>query len=260
MHREPHPSVAQKVARFLERMRPDPVVSELWDMLPDVVFWVKDDAGRFLVINQALADQAQRPKAMILGKRDVDCFPNELASNYMHDDDQVLKQGIPIRNKPELVLTPEGVVEWRQTTKLPVFSHDGEIIGTAGISRKMDAEVPLPHEYAALTHIVNRISKGLSQKITVRELAEESHFSISTLERYFHSHFGLSPHEFLLKIKVNRAAQLLSNSTLNISEIAAECGYDNVSSFSRAFRRQLGETPGAYRRRHRSVATAVDAD
>lgn len=257
---EPHPSVSRKIAQFLEQMRPDPVVSELWDMLPDVVFWVKDEAGRFLIINQALADQAQRTKAMILGKRDVDCFPNELASNYMHDDDRVLKQGIPIRNKPELVLTPEGVVEWRQTTKLPVFARDGAIIGTAGISRKMDAQVPLPHEYAALTHIVNRISRRLSEKITVRELAEESHFSISTLERYFHSHFGLSPNEFLLKIKVNRAAQLLSNSTLNISEIAAECGYDNVSSFSRAFRREIGETPGTYRKRHRSATTAMELE
>lgn len=252
-----HPTVAKQVSDFLDRMRPDPVVSELWDMLPNVVFWVKDSDGRFLVINQALADQAQRPKSMILGKRDVDCFPNELATNYMHDDDRVLKQGIPIRNKPELVLTPEGVVEWRQTTKLPVFSHDGTIIGTAGISRKMAAEIPLPHEYAALTHIVNRISKRLSQKITVKEMADESHFSISTLERYFHAHLGLSPNEFLLKIKVNRAAQLLSNSTLNISEIATECGYDNVSSFSRAFRRQKGETPGAYRKRHRSVTGSV---
>lgn len=222
-------------------------------MLPDVVFWVKDEEGRFLVINQALADQAQRPKSSIIGKRDVDCFPNELASNYMHDDDRVLKQGKPIRNKPELVLTPEGTVEWRQTTKFPVYSREGTIIGTAGISRKMAGQVPLPQEYAALTRIVNRVSKNLSSKMTVKEMAEESHFSISTLERYFHSHFGLSPNEFLLKIKINRASQLLSASTLNISEIASECGYENVSSFSRAFRRHMGTTPGNYRRRHRTL-------
>lgn len=242
-----------KVAEFLSQMRPDPVVSELWDMLPDVVFWVKDEEGRFVIINQALADQAQRPKSRIIGKRDVDCFPNELASNYMHDDDRVLKQGKPIRNKPELVLTPEGIVEWRQTTKFPVYSHDDRIIGTAGISRKMAGDVPLPQEYAALNRIVNRVSKDLSAKISVKEMAEESHFSISTLERYFHSHFGLSPNEFLLKIKINRAAQLLSTSTLNISEIASECGYENVSSFSRAFRRHMGTTPGTYRKKHRSM-------
>lgn len=245
----------KKVSEFLEKMKPDPVISDLWDMLADVVFWVKDEEGRFLIINQALADQAQRPKSRIIGKRDVDCFPNELASNYMHDDDRVLKEGKPIRNKPELVLTPEGTVEWRQTTKFPVFSKSGTIIGTAGISRKMANDVPLPQEYAALTRIVNRVSKGLSSKMSVKEMAEESHFSVSTLERYFHSHFGLSPNEFLLKLKINRASQLLSTSTLNISEIASECGYENVSSFSRAFRRHMGTTPGNYRKLHRSFET-----
>ena len=236
-------------------MRPEPVISELWDMLTDVVFWVKDEEGRFLIINQALADQAQRPKSHIIGKKDADCFPNELANSYMHDDDQVFKEGKPIRNKPELVLTPEGSVEWRQTTKFPVYSKKGKIIGTAGISRRMAKDVPLPQEYAALTRIVNRVSKNLSAKISVKDMAADSHFSVSTLERYFQSHFRLSPNEFLLKIKMNRAAQLLSASTLNVSEIATECGYENVSSFSRAFRRHMGMTPGNYRKLHRSTNT-----
>ncbi len=225
---------------------------DLWNMMPDVAFWVKDGGGRFIWVNDTLCNQAQLSRADLIGKRDVDCFPNELANNYMHDDAVILEGGAPILNKLELVMTPEGCVEWRQTTKYPVLNKENDVLGTQGISRKMESDVPLPQEYAALGHIIEHASENLAKKVTVKDLAREAHLSVSTLERYFRSHFRLSPNELLRKVRMNRAYLLLSSSALNVSEIAGECGYESLSSFSRAFRLYSGKTPVEYRTSHQS--------
>jgi AraC-like DNA-binding protein len=237
---------------FLEKMHPGFHGLELWNVLPDVSFWIKDHLGRFVWINDTLAGQAQLSRSEVVGKRDADCFPNELASIYMHDDAEIVATGKPMLNKPELVMTPVGGVEWRQTTKIPVLNKNGEVFGTSGISRKMARDIPLPPEYAALVKIISHASENLSKGVKIRDLARSVHLSISTLERYIRAHLRIAPNELLRKIKMNRAYQLLSNSTLNISEIAVECGYESVSSFSRAFRHYSGMTPGAYREKNRS--------
>jgi AraC-like DNA-binding protein len=245
---EEQEALAQTQA-FLDQVRMDPQALVLWNALSDILFWIKDRNGRFVWINDYLASQTQLPKSEVIGKTDVDCFPNELASIYMHDDAEILEKGTSIINKPELVMTPEGGVEWRQTTKSPIHSKAGSIVGTTGVSRKLAEGIPLPPEYATLAKMIGYITDNLSKRILIRDLARTTHLSISTLERYIHSHLRISPITLLRKIRMNRACQLLSNSTLNISEIATECGYESLSSFSRAFRRQHGMTPGDYRAR-----------
>lgn len=237
---------------FTKNMLSGPPSIELWDMLSDVAFWIKDHRSRFVWINDTLAKQAQLPKSEVIGKCDVDCFHSELAHNYMMDDYAIVAGGGPILNKPELVMTPEGGVEWRQTTKYPVLNKEGKPFGSKGISRKMESDVPLPQEYAALGHIITHASENLAKRVTVQDLAKEAHLSVSTLERYFQAHLRISPNELLRKIKMNRAFLLLTSSALNVSEIAGECGYESLSSFSRAFRRYIGMTPLEYRQNHQS--------
>ncbi len=220
---------------------------ELWDLLGDVIAWVKDCDGRFLWVNEAFAKQARIPLAEIVGKRDADCFPGELASVYMQDDVQVVADGTPIKNKPELVITLEGGVEWRQTSKFPVRNAKGRRVGTMGMSRKMAAGIPLPTEHAILGRIIEWAQKNVARGVKVSDMAREAHVSLSTLERYIGAHLGVSPLELLRKIKMDRACRLLSESSLNVSEIASQCGYESVSSFARAFRTREGMSPGAYR-------------
>lgn len=236
---------------FLSNMQHGPPNTDLWDMLADVTFWVKDHCGRFVWINDTFAKQAQMNREQVIGKRDIDCFPGELANIYMHDDAEIIAGGPPIKNKPELVISLDGGIEWRQTSKFPVRNKKGEVFGTTGISRQMAKNIPLPPEYATIAKIITFAQKNLANKVMVKDLAERMHISISTLERYIHAHFGITPNALLRKIKFNRAVYLLSTSTLNIGEIAAECGYESESSFSRAFRHRTNKTPGEYRQEQR---------
>ena len=63
-------------------------------------------------------------------------------------------------------------------------------------------------------------------------------------------HFGVSPSAYVNRIRMEHATRLLAGSDTTISEIALDCGLENLSHFYRIFRQHYGMTPRAYRRRH----------
>lgn len=221
----------------------------LWDQLDDIAFWVKDLEGRFVWVNLTLAEQARAPREAIIGTRDSDWFLNELASVYMLDDANLLKAEQPILNKPEMVMSPEGAVGWYMTSKFPHYDdRTRRLRGSFGMSRPMEAGGTLPSEYSALSRIVSHARQGIAQGVSVEKLAKVAHMSVSTLERTVRRHLKITPQELLQRIRMNRARHLLTASTLQVGEIALECGYESFSAFSRAFRKAYGCAPGALRK------------
>jgi len=225
----------------------------LWDLLDDIAFWVKDLEGRFVWDNLTLAAQAQAPRAAVLGTRDSDWFFNELASIYMEDDATLIKERKPILNKPELVMSPDGEVTWSATSKYPHFETNGRLVGSYGMSRPMEAVGALPTEYSDLSLVVNHARQEIARGVTVEALAKVAHMSLSTLERTVRRHLKITPQELLQRIRMNRARHLLTASTLNVGEIALECGYQSFSAFSRAFRKTYDCAPGELRQSARRM-------
>jgi AraC-like DNA-binding protein len=219
----------------------------LWDQLDETAFWVKDLEGRFVWVNLTLAEQAQAPRAAVLGTRDSDWFLNELASVYMEDDATLIKEQRPMLNKAELVMSPDGGVGWHVTSKYPHYDHSGQLIGSYGMSRPMEAVGVLPPQYSDLSRIVSHARREIARGVTVKALAKVAHMSLSTLERTVRRHLRITPQELLQRIRMNRARHLLTASSLKIGEIALECGYESFSAFSRAFRKAYGCAPGEMR-------------
>ncbi len=219
----------------------------LWDLLDDVIFWIKDTDGTFLWVNQAFAEQAGAERAAVIGTKDDDWFFNELASVFMRDDAQVAGGGKPLVNKPELVMRMDGDVAWHSTSKFPFRDRKGKILGTCGMSRLMEGETGLPVEYADLSEIITRARANLGKDQTVERLARSLHLSVSTLERCTRRYLGMTPQCLLRRIRMHRARHLLTSSSLRIGEIALACGYESFSAFSRAFRKHYGRAPGWFR-------------
>lgn len=69
--------------------------------------------------------------------------------------------------------------------------------------------------------------------------------------RRFRALFGMTPFDFMLAQRLNRARRLLASSDLSIKEVAAAAGYDEPPYFARVFARQMGVAPSAYRAAHR---------
>jgi AraC-like DNA-binding protein len=87
-----------------------------------------------------------------------------------------------------------------------------------------------------------------SGEVNLELLASEAGMSSRTFRRQFKQRMGLSPRAYILGQRINRAKQLLTDTTLPIKQIATQLGYSDVYFFTRQFREQTGLPPALYRR------------
>jgi AraC family transcriptional regulator, exoenzyme S synthesis regulatory protein ExsA len=83
--------------------------------------------------------------------------------------------------------------------------------------------------------------------LSLEEYAKLCHRSLSSFKREFEKHFQESPGKWLLQKRLDYAAALLRNSKMNVTEIAFESGFEDVSHFSRVFKERFADSPVAYR-------------
>ena len=104
---------------------------------------------------------------------------------------------------------------------------------------------PLPRHI--LRRVIDRM-RNLDTELSLQVLAKESGYSRVHFVRMFRAATGYPPHNYLLKLRVDRARELLASPTLSLTDIALECGFSSHSHLSRVFRQVLGATPSEYRR------------
>jgi transcriptional regulator GlxA family with amidase domain len=92
--------------------------------------------------------------------------------------------------------------------------------------------------------------------ISVSALAEHCDTSERSLLRHFKSHYGMTPLEHIQRLRVERAKALLETTHLSFDEVVERCGYSDVSSFRKLFKRATALTPADYRERFRLRARA----
>ena len=83
--------------------------------------------------------------------------------------------------------------------------------------------------------------------ITVEEIADACRLNRSYFSKLFKEKKGCPPQEFLIRLRLSKAADLMRNTTMTISAISASCGYPNQLHFSRAFKRRYGVPPREWR-------------
>lgn len=97
--------------------------------------------------------------------------------------------------------------------------------------------------------------------IRIAEVADYIGISRSYFTEIFKRKIYMSPQEFLMKVRINRAKELLEQTQLPISVVAASVGYEDQLAFSRIFKKKIGESPEKYRKRlminHREKENAM---
>jgi AraC family transcriptional regulator, exoenzyme S synthesis regulatory protein ExsA len=83
--------------------------------------------------------------------------------------------------------------------------------------------------------------------LSLEEFAKLCNRSLSTFKRDFRKHYGTSPGRWLLDQRLECSARLLTSTSMNVTEIVFECGFEQPSHFSRAFKAKFGRTPSEYR-------------
>lgn len=100
---------------------------------------------------------------------------------------------------------------------------------------------------ASLNYIMNHFDK----QVTVRQLAEIEHFNPTYYVEWFKRSFGTSPIAYIRELRLNKAKELLANTSYTIMQIAQQIGYENQATLTRLFQKEIGMTPGAYRQKCR---------
>jgi PAS domain S-box-containing protein len=106
----------------------------LIDNLPDSIY-VKDTAGRHLLVNRATVQGTGLTMEQMLGKTDLELYPPEFAQQWYDDDLALIQSGRPLINQEELSVDETGREGWDLTTKVPVYDGQGQVIGLVGVTR-----------------------------------------------------------------------------------------------------------------------------
>lgn len=93
------------------------------------------------------------------------------------------------------------------------------------------------------------MQENLSQTLTLDNIAQSVHLSISFFSRKFKQETGYAPIEYFNHLRIQRACQLLHFSQLRINEVASQIGINDPFYFSRLFKQQMGMSPVQYRKR-----------
>ena len=136
----------------------------------------------------------------------------------------------------ELFLFPEN--------RLKIFSGFYALLNRI-FREQLPREDPLYHAMRYLeAHIAD-------PELSNAALAAEAHISEVWFRRLFANRHGVTPRQYILDIRINRAKQLLSGSPNTVTSIAEQCGFTSLYHFCRAFKARTGMTPTEYATRNR---------
>lgn len=98
-----------------------------------------------------------------------------------------------------------------------------------------------------LSSVINYITNNLSKNISINDLAELVYLHPNYFIRYFKKHMGSSPKNYINKLKLEKAKELLITTKLSIVDISKEIGYSDSCYFSKYFKKITGFTPTEFR-------------
>ena len=111
-------------------------------------------------------------------------------------------------------------------------------------AQHLETKSPSPDIFSALSYI----NQNFAEDISLSTLSEICGYSLSYLCRLFKQETGLTPIQYLNKIRMESACRLLASTDLSVIEICAECGCGCVRNFNREFKKRFGLTPIEYRK------------
>lgn len=235
---------------FLEETGGILPVDRLFDGVPDIVFFIKDAVGRYMAVNDTLAERCGLAgKDEAIGRTAVELFPEPFGNAFAAQDRGILRGGPAIRDHLELHLYPGGKSGWCLTFKEPIPGKQGGVAGICGISRDLHAPGAQAGEFKAMSAAIDHIHRHYDEPLRLPALAEMAGMSVYQFDQRIRSLFRVTAGQYLVKVRIDAACNRLAGSTDPISRIALDCGYSDQSAFSRQFKQVAGMSPLAYRRK-----------
>ena len=172
-------------------------IIEIFNLMPDILFWVKDEKGCFVYANQHFLEHLGVTSLIqIVGYSDFDFSAPHIAKQFSVDDQKVMNGEI-VNNRLDMNKGNSDEIAWFTTSKRPLFDEQGNAIGSYGISRHLEKTSLVLSGMDALKAPVDYVRKNYMHNICLQELADITYLSISALERRFKKYLGKTPKQFI---------------------------------------------------------------
>ena len=100
-----------------------------------------------------------------------------------------------------------------------------------------------------LKKVIEFTMQNFQNKIQMKEILEIANMSNTTFSVFFKKHYHSSYSEYLLKVRIGYACNLLTDSNRSIAQISYDAGFENISNFNRQFKKGKGITPKEFRKK-----------
>jgi AraC family L-rhamnose operon transcriptional activator RhaR len=213
------------------------------------------DCADLTVANCCLSAKALRAELAVL--RDIPMLRRMMWTDPMASGTHGVAVVTVEQTAADEAIAEIGLLERDLATKARSGRVLGRLVTVLGIladGRDVEPATVASTTHPAVAATVAQFEASPERQWRLDDLAQEVNLDPAYLGRLFTRHIGLTPMSFLARIRAERAAALLTHSTLSTARVGAAVGWDDPTYFARRFRTLVGLTPSEYRRRNRSVA------
>lgn len=241
---------AEFVERFHQQGPAARDLIELFQFLPSVYFYAKDRQHRYISVNKPVLQEVfgLESPTELLGRTDADFQPPALAEAYHAEDRRVMDGGKTIANQAWLVPHIRGTPRWYRSTKTPLRDPHSQVIGVAGVMYPITTPEEQANSFRELSPVIQHIDANYTEPISMAAMAQQAGLSATHFNQRFRELLRMSPTQYLLSRRVERARRLLTESDDSIAAVGAAVGFYDQSHFTKRFRSVTGITPRAYRK------------
>ena len=133
-----------------------------------------------------------------------------------------------------------------------LFTYLGSFRFLTIYRKSMISTSEVSNEHALLNEIIHFMQEKLEKRITLRELADYSGFSVTQMSYIFRKYTGYPPIAYFNILKMKRACFLLTHTSLKVYQICYKSGFEDPYYFSRLFKKTIGISPEQYRQKNGS--------
>ncbi|TWT66635.1 PAS domain-containing hybrid sensor histidine kinase/response regulator [Allorhodopirellula solitaria] len=217
--------VTLQVRAETELARERDLLKTIMNNIPDIIY-VKDRYSRFLTSNEAMLKLLGVDEvSQVLGKNDYDFTPAEMACSFVTDDQNVMRSGQPLIDQEETIRNPDGRTIWLLTTKVPLCSDDGEVMGMVGISRDITARKQAAQDLLAAKDLADAANRAKSEFLAnmSHEIRTPMNGILGMTELLAGTEMTTEQQEFLTLVQQSADSLLrLLNDILDFSKIEAD--------------------------------------